>query len=160
MTIKFIGSTNSYMTQTYKDLVGQITVNGGIAYITSQEFRDSSFRTSLIDTIESKNDILTIKTLNSIYEFEILEGSIEDMNLTSMSEYRNKFDTFKANKIQESKVFMCQISGNPLIDNAISICELPHTMTLIEAREYCQNNVIVDINGDIVKHILSCYKKE
>jgi len=96
--------------------------------------------------------MLTLYTLNSTYVFEIVQG---------------KFDVFLFTRAPEALIqhqdllnstpyiaYYCQIMGNALIDNAISIAILPTPMTRQEAIDYAATNILLDTEGNIVKTIL------
>lgn len=131
-----------------------------MAFISKDQSDEHSFRTSLIDTISCEEGILTIKTLNSVYVFEIVEGSIQDLDISSIQKDRDTFDKLKANTGKKSKFFICQVGGSPLIDKTISITELPKIMSLDDAKEYLKNNILLDVSGEIVVNIGAPYFPE
>jgi hypothetical protein len=151
MKAKFLKSTNRYLYEKYKDLIGDLWISEGMAFIGKNKNYENGFRTSLIDTVSCEDTILTIKTLNSVYVFEIVEGSIKDLDT---------FEKLKTINNKKSKFFVCQVGGSPLIDNAISIAELPEIMSLNEAKEYLKNNILLDVSGEIVINIGAPYFPE
>jgi hypothetical protein len=82
-----------------------------------------------------------------------VEGRFEDLDLSSIQKNRHIFDKLKDINNTKSKFFVCQIGGSPLIDNTISITELPKIMSLDDAKEYLTNNILLDVSGEIVVNI-------
>jgi hypothetical protein len=129
----------------------------GALFVNSQAYwygrdRDETFRTSMLKDYALDGKMLTLYTLNSTYVFEIIQG---------------EFDVFLFTKADEALIqhqdllnstpciaYYCQIMGNALIDNAISITILPTPMTRQEAIDYAAVNILRDTGGDIVKNIL------
>jgi len=114
--------------------------------------REETFRTSALKDYVLDGKMLTLYTLNSTYVFEILQG---------------EFDVFLFTRADEALIqhqdllnstpciaYYCQIMGNALIDNAISMTILPTPMTRQEAIDYAAVNILRDTCGDIVKNIL------
>ena len=154
MKIKFTHSTNSYLYAAHKNAVGEILISTQGTAIFKNQHRDEGFITSLIDTIKQENNILTIKTLNSVYQFEVLEGDLLDLNLSPLEKnrgYLGNLQVFTKKYIS----YHCRIGGHPGIDQAVSTTRLPEPMTRAEAIEFLDNAVLLDIDGEIVINILS-----
>jgi len=53
MKARFLKSTNSYLYEKYKGLLGDLWISRGMAFISKDQRDEHSFRTSLIDTISN-----------------------------------------------------------------------------------------------------------
>lgn len=143
-------STTNHGMSHYQGITGSLYVNTQ-AYWYGRD-REETFRTSALKDYVLDGKMLTLYTLNSTYVFEILQG---------------EFDVFLFTRADEALIqhqdllnstpciaYYCQIMGNALIDNAISMTILPTPMTRQEAIDYAATNILRDTGGDIVKNIL------
>lgn len=143
-------STTNHGMSHYQDILGSLYVNTQARWYGRD--RDETFRTSALKDYALDGKMLTLYTLNSTYVFEIVQG---------------EFDVFLFTRADEALIqhqdllnstpciaYYCQIMGNALIDNAISITILPTPMTRQEAIEYAAANILRDTGGNIVKNIL------
>lgn len=155
MKIKFIHSTNSYLYAAHKNAVGEILISTQGTAIFKNQHHDEGFITSLIDTIKQENNILTIKTLNSVYQFEVLSGGLSDLNLSPLEKNRGHLKNLQVYKNKKYISYHCRIGGHSSIDQRMSTTRLPQPMTRAEAIEFLDNAVLLDIDGEIVTSILS-----
>ncbi|PHR58989.1 MAG: hypothetical protein COA44_02240 [Arcobacter sp.] len=157
LIVKFINSTNKHIFGSYEGLVASFKIKDGQAYIRARRFSGGEFNTSLIGTIQLSDDmLLTIETLNSTYKFEVLEGDLSNLDLSSIN--IDEYNRTKAIVSKPSKFFHCLIaSRDVLVSGSITIVELPTSMPKMEAREYLENNVLKDSEGNVVVNILTPY---
>jgi len=161
MEVKLIDTTNNYMLGSYKDMNGDISImSTGGAIVKGWKYRDEGFRTSLINTITEVGNILTIRTLNSVYKFEILKGSLKDLDLSPIEENRDNLEKFQELNSRKHTYYYCQIGGHPMIDTAVSITRLPYQMSRDEAIQYLNDNILQDSSGNIVTNILTAVDDE
>ncbi len=79
----FIDSTNIEILNEYKHRDGKITFRDGVLYFFGR-FGEVVFRTSMLEDYEINGDLLTFKTMNSMYKFKMLKDiKIDDAILAS-----------------------------------------------------------------------------
>ncbi|MDP3587261.1 MAG: hypothetical protein Q8R58_04345 [Sulfuricurvum sp.] len=144
-------STTNHGMSHYQGITGSLYVNTQ-AYWYGRD-RDETFRTSMLKDYALDGKRLTLYTLNSTYVFEILQGEFDVFLFTrapkALIQHQDLLNSTPC------IAYYCQIMGNALIDNAISITILPTPMTRQEAIDYAAANILRDTGGDIVKNILS-----
>ncbi len=149
MKAKLISTTNHGMSH-YADIVGELRL-GQIARWTGAK-RDETFHTSMIVSHEFEAPMLRLHTLNSTYLFEITDGAFDPSVMKPAPQA--VVDEFHRRNMTKYQIYWCQITGDALIDHAISVTVLPSPMSLQEARDYTEENMLLDVNGYIVYSII------
>lgn len=143
-------STTNHGMSHYHDITGSLYVNIQANWYGRD--RDETFHTSVLRDYALDGKMLTLYTLNSTYVFEIVQGEFDVFLFTKADEaWIQQQDLLNSTPCI---AYYCQIIGNALIDNAISITILPTPMTRQESIDYAAVNILRDTGGNIVKTIL------
>lgn len=151
LNAKLIATTNPVMSK-YLGLSGELEfTEDALAFFYTQTKFNFTFRTSLIQNYEDKDNILTLYTLNSIYTFEKLESNVIPITVQFSFDRQIVEDYLKGIK---SKKFHCILDGGPL-RGIESIVSFDKAMTRKEALNLITSSEIRDdVEEEIVKNII------
>ena len=148
---KLIDSTNKMVATNFKDCHGEFYIEEGMVFIKNEKpfsIRAALHRTSLIEDyfIKDKNK-LYVTTLNSIYQYEILEGTQDEFhNAFSKINNDSKIKAFQEIRSKKYKNYIGQSA-----DGWIGPIGLPNEMDWNEATNYIRKNtILVGIDGSVV----------
>lgn len=146
-------TTNHGMSH-YSDREGKLSIDMKSRVRWTGEERDDTFHTSSIVSHIIDGDKLILNTLNSVYIFEILEE--EGLDLAELEATPQwMIDQHRQRNETKYMTYWCQIIGNVLTNNAISVALLPYPMNLQEARDYAATKTLTDIGGNIVYNVMA-----
>lgn len=154
MTVKFVNSTNKPMLSYYGGQEGEVIISNQMLFL--KRGNEQIIRTSILEKIEQQENILLVTTANSLYTFEILQGDISELNMD--------FDLEKVEEIRKMNntkniSYYCQITGHPIIEDAISVVTFKQPVTRNEAMQIISTTPTYDDQeGALIKNILTEYK--
>ncbi|MDD2356467.1 MAG: hypothetical protein PHX13_00980 [Thiovulaceae bacterium] len=131
---RLIDSTNFSVLTNYKDCEGTFYVDHGMVFIDNEKALTSHtlvHRTSLIVDLSLEDDILSVKTLNSLYKYKILKGTKEEIS--------KEFEKIDLVSLQEAENERSIKTSNYLVQDVngfIKQITLPCPMSWDEAAEF------------------------
>ena len=152
LRVRFTESSNDYMQMQYSGSEGILHIADMAKLVDAHG--DMLFRTSLLESAQMEGDELVLKTLNSVYRFKLLSGTLLPEHIVRIKNNQDIAAKLNAlNENERSNTFVCTVGGTPEIEGARSIVRLPSAMNRAEALEYLKENVLRSISGDIVVYI-------
>lgn len=142
MKVQFISSTNPVFHNQYKNMTGTGSFNDYNQFFFSRSFSDC-FHTSVVTTINLADDIITLKTMNSVYVFKLLEPLDSPPPIPITTEpitHIPSTETFSR--------FHCQLAGG-FLGGVISTVTFPAPITKQQALELITSTTVLD---DIEHH--------
>lgn len=143
-------TTNSGLLH-YKDILGSLYISTISQWIGAE--RDCTFHTSALVDVVQNDYMLMIKTLNSVYQFEVIIGVYDPFFFTKADE--NIIKEQEERNSTRYTVYFCQIIAPGMLNQSISVVHLPVPMNREEVVDYVSSNSIFDVNGCLVQNILS-----
>lgn len=141
MTAKLIDSTNTMILESYRDREGELYIDGNARWAKRLSDR---FHTSEIVGYELSNDIVTLRTLNSTYVFQLIDCQFDPTGIRSQkSNLVHHHDLMKRYK---TKKWQCQIGGPGFLFGVMSTVTFVEPMTKEDAMQFVIENKITDDN--------------
>ena len=131
---RLIESTNYIVAENFRNCEGPFYVNNGLVLIDNEQGWCSAvktFRSSLIKSWILEEDILQVQTLNSLYKFQIIKGTAENI-----AEEFQKIDLSMLQEIEQKRLKKTDIYHIQGVDGFIDNISLPYAMTWDEASEW------------------------
>jgi hypothetical protein len=148
---KLISTTNPVMKK-YVGLSGELKFSeDAMAFFYAHTKIEFTFRTSLIQSYEDKDNILTLHTLNSKYSFEKLVPTVIPTTVQLSPDRQMVRDYIKNIK---SKKFYCVLDGG-FLEGVESIVSFEKAMTRLEALDAITSREIRDdVEQEIVANVM------
>lgn len=151
---KLINTTNQMVATNFKDCVGEFYIKDGMVFIKNEKPKSPHsqiHRTSLVEDyfIKDENN-LYVYTLNSVYQYQILEGTHNQFHST----FSNINNAHELKIIQDMRKLKYHIYMGQSIDGWVGPIYLPKEMDWDEATDYIRKNNIpvgLDVNSTVVR---------